>query len=74
MQWYIQHVADKLEGVYTITAGPHPPKIGTPGFRRHPEIDNPTDVINSPLRGEWFFVPVDVKGLTDVFESAPFPA
>ena len=72
MQWFIQPVVDR-PNIYTITAGPFPPEIGTPGFRRHPETDSPTDVINSPLRGEWFFVPVDVKGLNDVFESVPFP-
>ena len=58
MQWWVQPVdGPGKEDVYTITFGSHPPKLGTPGFRR--ELDRgPNDVINSPLHGEWRLVPV----------------
>ena len=65
MQWWLQPVEGKQD-VYTITVGKVAPKIGTPGFRR--EIDRGSDdVINSPLRGEWYFVPVTKHGL-EVYE------
>lgn len=70
MQWFVQSVEGKPD-VYTITAGPFPPELGTPGFRRERDR-HPNDVFNSLLRGEWRFVPV--PGFYDVFESAPFPA
>ena len=63
-QWYVQPIEGK-PNVATITVGELPPKFGTPGFRR--EIGRrPDDVINSPLRGEWLFVPVE--GEHGVFE------
>jgi hypothetical protein len=64
-QWFVKAV-EGIPDVYTITVGQFPPKLGTPGFRR--EIDSdPNDVISSPLRGHWRFVPVGPHG---VFESA----
>jgi hypothetical protein len=57
IQWFVQPVKGK-ENVYTITVGPTPPKLETPGFRR--EIERgPDDVLNSPFPGEWLLVPVE---------------
>lgn len=70
MQWWIQPVpVEGRKDVYTITIGEAPPNLGTPGFHR--EIGRrPDDVINSPLRGEWYLVPV--KDELEVFEWALF--
>lgn len=44
--------------VCPITVGSTPPKDGTPGFRSEKER-GPSDVLNSPLPGEWALVPLD---------------
>ena len=70
MQWYVRHTGKP--DVYTITAGGFPPPPGAPGFRRDTEKDKengPHDVVNAPLPGEWYIVPVE--GSDDVFRSAP---
>jgi len=65
--WFVQPVKGK-ENVYTITVGPTPPKLETPGFRR--EIERgPDDVLNSPFPGEWLLVPVEEGPF--VFEVHP---
>ena len=60
IQWFVKPVERPgvEENVYTITVGPRPPELETPGFRREKER-GPEDVLNSPFPGEWFFVPVE---------------
>ena len=65
IQWYIKPTENG--DIYTITAGTHAPRPGAPGFRRE---KGPGDVLNVPLPGDWYFVPV--KGEPHVFQSALF--